>query len=167
LTFANRISATLHDEHGATVALMERLETLLNRHRRGNRPDASDPAVARLLRDLCSSVDTEIERHFTFEEDSLFTYLDAIGDKDIGAHLTDEHRAIRPLGSRLVALARSASASGFDDVGWSDFRQVSQELCERLLAHVQKEEMALLPLLEETMDPETEARLYSEYVENG
>jgi hypothetical protein len=35
-----------------------------------------------------------------------------------------------------------------------------------LLAHVQKEEMALLPLLEESMDAETEARLYEQYVEN-
>jgi hypothetical protein len=36
-----------------------------------------------------------------------------------------------------------------------------------MLAHVQKEEMALLPLLEENMDAEAEARLYQEYVENG
>ena len=31
-----------------------------------------------------------------------------------------------------------------------------------MLAHVQKEEMALLPLLEEGMDAETEAALYEE-----
>jgi hypothetical protein len=35
-----------------------------------------------------------------------------------------------------------------------------------MLAHVQKEEMALLPLLEETMDADAETRLYQEYVEN-
>jgi hypothetical protein len=35
-----------------------------------------------------------------------------------------------------------------------------------MLAHVQKEEMALLPVIEDNMDPETEARLYQEYVEN-
>jgi len=32
---------------------------------------------------------------------------------------------------------------------------------------VQKEEMALLPLLEESMDAQTEARLYETYVENA
>ena len=35
-----------------------------------------------------------------------------------------------------------------------------------MLTHVQKEEMALLPLINETMDADTEARLYVEYVEN-
>jgi len=32
---------------------------------------------------------------------------------------------------------------------------------------VQKEEMALLPVIQENMDAETEARLYQEYVEIG
>jgi hypothetical protein len=36
-----------------------------------------------------------------------------------------------------------------------------------MLVHVQKEEMALLPLLEESMDGEMEARLYEAYVGNG
>jgi hypothetical protein len=36
-----------------------------------------------------------------------------------------------------------------------------------MLAHVQKEEMALLPLLDEVMDADAEARLYENYVENG
>jgi hypothetical protein len=35
-----------------------------------------------------------------------------------------------------------------------------------MLAHVQKEEMALLPLLDEVMDADSEARLYENYVEN-
>ena len=38
MTFTNRISQTLHDEHGATVALMERLEQLLARGRRAGPP---------------------------------------------------------------------------------------------------------------------------------
>jgi iron-sulfur cluster repair protein YtfE (RIC family) len=73
---------------------------------------------------------------------------------------------MRPLGLRLAALARAASAAGFDEASWAEFRKTGQELCERLLGHVQKEEMALLPLLEDTMDAETEAKLYSEYVGN-
>jgi hypothetical protein len=32
--------------------------------------------------------------------------------------------------------------------------------------HAQKEDMALLPMLEDNMDAETEARLYQDYVEN-
>lgn len=167
MTFANRISQALHDEHGATVALMERLEHLLSRHRRGSAPDTTDRAVASLLADLSGWVDAEIERHFGFEENRLFPYLAAAGDRAIGAHLTDEHSAMRPLGLKLGTLAREAQAGGFDDVRWEAFRRNAQELCERMLMHVQKEEMALLPLLDESIDPATEAQLYQEYVENA
>ena len=165
MSFSNRISQTLHDEHRATVALMERLEQLIVRHRRAP-PAADDRAVAQLLSELSTGVEAEVQRHFAFEETHLFTYLDAIGDDAIGAHLTDEHGAMRPLGERVAALARGAAGQGFDVARWEEFRRLGQELAERMLAHVQKEEMALLPLLEETMDAETEARLYQDYVEN-
>ncbi len=90
MSFTNRISQTLHDEHGATVALMERLEQLLARGRRGGPPDKADASVARLLSDLSTGVEAEIERHFAFEENHLFTFLEAIGDAGIGAHLLSE-----------------------------------------------------------------------------
>jgi hemerythrin-like domain-containing protein len=165
MSFTNRISQTLHDEHGATVALMERLEQLLARGRRGA-PDKADSNVARLLSDLSTGVEAEVERHFAFEENHLFTYLEAIGDADIGAHLTSEHAAMRPLGVRVAAIARAAMAKGFAPTEWEEFMRLGQELSDRMLAHVQKEEMALLPVLEENMDSETEDRLYQEYVES-
>jgi hemerythrin-like domain-containing protein len=164
MSFTNRISQTLHEEHRATVALMERLEQLIARHRRGP-PDTGDRAVVQLLSDLSTGVEAEVQRHFAFEEDRLFTYLGAIGDEGISAHLTDEHTVMRPIGIRVAGLAREASARGFDEAKWDEFRRSSQELCERMLAHVQKEEMALLPLLEEAMDAETESRLLEEYLE--
>jgi iron-sulfur cluster repair protein YtfE (RIC family) len=58
-------------------------------------------------------------------------------------------------------------AKGFAPAEWEEFMRLAQELSDRMLAHVQKEEMALLPILEENMDSETEARLYQEYVENA
>lgn len=166
MSFSNRVSQTLHDEHAATVALMERVEQLLARHRRGGPPDRADAAVARLLSDLSTGVEAEIDRHFAFEENHLFTYLEAIGDGEIGAHLTSEHAAMRPLGARVAGIARAAAARGFAPAEWDEFARLAQELSERMLQHVQKEEMALLPVLEENMDPEAEARLYEEYVEN-
>ncbi len=162
MSFSNRISQTLHDEHQATVALMERLEQLIVRHRRT--PPPNDRGVAQLLDELARELGADVERHFAFEEAHLFTYLDAIGDAAIGAHLTDEHAVMRPLGTQLAALARNARDKGFDGPGWDEFRRIGSELCERMLAHVQKEEMALLPLLEESMDAQTEARLYETYV---
>jgi hemerythrin-like domain-containing protein len=166
MSYTNRISQTLHDEHGATVALMERLEQMLARGRRGP-PEKADGNVARLLSDLSAGMEAEIERHFAFEEEHIFTYLEAIGDVDIGEHLTDEHAAIRPIGTRVAEIARAAATDGFSPVEWEEFARLASDLCDRMLAHVQKEEMALLPVIEENMDPETEERLYQEYVENA
>jgi hemerythrin-like domain-containing protein len=165
--FNNRISQRLHDEHCATVALMERLEQLIARYRRGGMPDVGEAAVKKLLSDLSVEITSEVERHFAFEETHLFPQLEAAGDAAIGAHLTDEHRAIRPLGARIAALAREAAAQGFDAGRWEEFRRLGQELTERLLTHVQKEEMALLPLIDDAMDTATEERLYLEYVETA
>ncbi len=167
MEFTNRISQTLHEEHRATIALMERLEQLFARHRRGGPPDVADRAIAGLLFDLSTGVEAEVERHFSFEEQHLFPHLEAVGDAAIGAHLTDEHAAIRPIGVEIAKLSRAASANGFDEATWSEFRRLGQELCERMLAHVQKEEMALLPLLDETMDADTEARLLQDYLESA
>ena len=166
MSFTNRISQTLHDEHGATVALMERLEQLLARGRRAGPPDKADSSVARLLSDLSTSLETEVGRHFTFEENHLFNYLEAVGDTGICEHLTSEHQVMRPLGTRVAALARAAASGGFTPESWEEFTLLGQELGDLMLAHVQKEEMALLPVIEENMDSETEARLYQEYVEN-
>ncbi len=166
MSFTNRISQTLHEEHRATVALVERLEAMMARYRR-EPPDIGAAGIAQLLADLSTGMEAEVQRHFDFEEARLFTYLDAIGDQAIGAHLADEHAAMRPIGIEMARLAREATARGFDRASWAEFRRLGQEFCERILAHVQKEEMALLPLLEETMDADAEARLYQEYVENA
>jgi hemerythrin-like domain-containing protein len=166
MSFANRINQRLHEEHCATVALMERLERLIAGHRR-EPPDTHDHSVAQVLSDLWTVLEADVQRHFAFEEDRLFTYLSGIGEEAIAAHLTDEHTVIRPIGARIAALAREAATRGFDSAGWNEFRKAGQELCERLLAHVQKEEMALLPLLEESMDADTEARLLRDYLETA
>ena len=162
----NLVSQTLHDEHRATIALMERLEQLIARHQRGL-PDVGNRAIGQLLAELATAVEADVEHHFRFEEDRLFTFLEAAGDAAIGAHLADEHSAMRPLGKRVAALAREAAVRGFDAATWEEFRRTGQELCERMLMHVQKEEMALLPLLEESMDSETDARLHQEYLETA
>lgn len=167
MNYTNRISQALHDEHGATVALMERLEQLLARGRRSGPPDKGDSNVARLLSDLSTSLESEVQRHFAFEESHIFTYLEEIGDAGIGQHLTSEHVTIRPIATRVAAIARAASTIGFAPPEWEEFRRLAQELSDLMIAHVQKEEMALLPVIEENMDSETETRLCQEYVENG
>lgn len=159
--FSNPISQTLHEEHCATIALMERLEGLIRRRR--DLPDAGDPMTKQLLRELAVGVEAEVKRHFDFEENHLFTYLESIGDQAIGAHLTEEHSMMRPLGERLAALARTAESEGFDKARWDEFCRVGAEFIERMLVHVQKEEMALLPLIDDAMDSDTHARLFEAY----
>jgi hemerythrin-like domain-containing protein len=166
MSFTNRISQTLHEEHRATVALVERLEALMAGYRHGP-PDVRTAGVVPLLADLAAGLETEVWRHFDFEESSLFAYLQDGGEPVIRAHLLEEHAVIRPIGTGLTKLAREATAQGFDAARWTAFRRLGQDFCQRILAHVQKEEAALLPLIQEAMDADTEARLYQEYVENG
>ena len=165
MDFTNRVCQSLHDEHMATIALFERVEQLLARHKRADPPDAADPGVARLLRDVGTWVDTEIKRHFDFEEKELFTYLDERGDKSLGTSLSDEHGMILPLGARLGSLAREAARRPLHPATWEEFWRSGQELAALIRSHVQKEEMALLPVIEDAMDPDTDARLYQEYAD--
>lgn len=72
---------------------------------------------------------------------------------------------MRPLGEKLIAQARAAQADGFDADSWREFSRSGAELVQRMVVHVQKEEMALLPLLDQTMDDATETRLYEAYVQ--
>jgi hemerythrin-like domain-containing protein len=66
----------------------------------------------------------------------------------------------------LAALARTASSSGFDAGSWKEFSRLGAEFVQRMVVHVQKEEMALLPLIDQTMDSDTEMRLYAAYSGN-
>jgi hemerythrin-like domain-containing protein len=165
MSFANRVNQVLHDEHAAVITLVQRLALLIARHRRAP-PVPSDPALVQLLTDVAGA-EAEVARHFAFEERQLFPYLDAMGDGAIGAHLTAEHAVLLPLWARLAALAREISAHGLDEEKWNKFLQLADDLCEPMRAHAQKEDMALLPLIEENMDGETEVRLYQEYAETA
>jgi hemerythrin-like domain-containing protein len=167
MDFTNRISQTLHDEHMATIALMERLELVIARFRKGSPPDAKDPAVAKLLADLSVGLTHELNHHFDFEEAELFGILAEVGDETIATHLAEEHVIIRPIASALVELASEARAQGFDAARWDEFRRLGQDLCARLVPHAQMEEAALLPVLDENMDADTEMKLYESYVENA
>ena len=164
MTFSNRISQTLHDEHLANITLLQRVGQLLAQ---GRDPPDNDQAVQRLLSDLDSGMAREVKRHFDFEERALFAYLDSIGESAIGAHLTQEHSVLRPLIAQLCETAHATKERGFDAGSWNQFRRLGAELCGQLSAHIHKEEMALLPLIEDNMDPETEIRLYQDYMENA
>jgi len=160
---ARHITRTLHDEHLATIGLINRLEECVMAHRPGSPPDAADPEVGKLLREVVGSVEAEIKSHFAFEEESLFPRLEEMGDSGIGELLTEEHHVLLPIGEELVALARAAREQGFSAESWTEFRRLAGEFAERMIAHIQKEEMGLLPVLDDIIDEDQDAELSTAY----
>ena len=165
MSFTRRNAQLLHEDHQATVAVIEALDQLLANARK-KAPDTTDPAVLKTLQAAGSAIEEEVSEHFAFEENELFTRLEDMGDVSIGAHLREEHRALLPLGKSVAEQARAAMENGFTGDSWTSFRTVAAELIERMFAHIQKEEMALLPLLEDLLDAESDMELATAYGEN-
>jgi hemerythrin-like domain-containing protein len=88
------------------------------------------------------------------------------GEDEVVAQLVVEHAAIRPVAATLAALGRSAPQNGFTAALWAESRATAAQLCASLRAHVEIEEQMLLPLLEESLDTETDAQLQAEYAGN-
>jgi hemerythrin-like domain-containing protein len=145
-THTRQVSRRLHEEHQATLALWARLEAAL----------ASGRADAALMRAAAASLADEIERHFTFEETELFPRLAGAGEGDIAQLLEEEHVTIRAAAARFIAIA---NANPLD----AALKPLGLELAERLVSHVQKEEMSMLPALEDLLDPETDDALAAAY----
>jgi len=163
MEFSRHISRILHEEHRETIAAMEQLDGLVAGRRKAAAPDVNDPAVRASLQQVCAIFNAEVGDHFGFEENELFTRLAEYGDVAIGAHLTEEHGILLPLGEQVAAVATAALENGFNEESWNTFRQISAELVERMLTHIQKEEMGLLPLLEDVLDSDTDFALTEIY----
>jgi DUF438 domain-containing protein len=146
MEFERAISRRLHEEHGATLALWGRVEQAIAAERH-------DPA---LMREAAAALAGEIERHFEFEEGELFPRLAAAGEGDIAELLAAEHEAIREAAGRFMALAG-------EDPPRAELKPVALEVAERLVSHVQKEEMALLPALDDLLDEDTDRELQLAY----
>ncbi|HZM34817.1 MAG TPA: hemerythrin domain-containing protein [Burkholderiales bacterium] len=143
MEFNRHISRRLHEEHEATLALWGRVE-------------ATRARDAGLLSQAAAALAHEVERHFVFEETELFPRLAAGGEGDIAALLAEEHATIRAAAKRFIALAREGRTD-------AEARALALELAERLFAHVQKEEMSLLPALEELVDEAADLELTGSY----
>jgi len=158
--FTSQVARRLHEEHTAASGLLQRLQVLLSRQGPLVPPPTGDPGFAALTRDLGAAIAGEIGNHFRFEEEELFPALAARGESDIGELLAEEHRTIRPAAARLVELARGP---GMAIEAWAEFHRLGGELVERLSAHIQKEEIGLVPLVEDLLDGEADARLSEAY----
>ena len=161
MNFSRQTSHTLHEEHRANLDLLGRAEQALARAPRGDGP--REPDLVKLVVALARSLEQDIDRHFGFEEKELFPRMSEAGDGEIAMLLTEEHDAIRDVAQGLLPLTRAAAAGTLDGAGWDALKRGALELVERQVAHIQKEEMALLPLLEDLLDDETDRQLAFDY----
>lgn len=163
MQFEYQINRALHDEHQNTITYLEKLETELYKHSQDKVPDLADDNLGNIVWQLIPLVEEEIGTHFKFEEESIFPLLQAAGDTDITNLLTEEHRTILPIGERLMVLAKETRNSDLNIETWSEMRRLGLELIERLVSHIQKEEMGLLPMLDTLIDEEQDAELSNNY----
>lgn len=155
MSFARQVSRALDDEHRANLELLGRAE-----HAFGRDADAEWPALAgQLVRHL----EHEIGRHFGFEEAQLFPRMAEAGDGDLAALLTEEHDSLREVAAELLPLARAAAGGTLAADNVATLKRLVLEMVERQVAHIQKETMALLPLLDDLLDEETDRALAFDY----
>ena len=131
-----------------------------------------DPARAVVARDVQAVLGAreeqlghDVDRHFAFEEASLFPRLADNGDGGMAALLAEEHAVIREVAAEVQPLARAAADGTLDAAGWRSLSQTALELVERQVSHIQKETMALLPLLDQLLDDEADRELAMAYAE--
>ena len=156
MSFSRQVPQVLDDEHRANLALLDRLERALGA---GGAESELPPLAAALVRQL----ERELVHHFGFEEAELFPRMAQAGDGDLAALLSEEHASIRAVAEELLPLARALSAGGLTVGERPAFKRLALELIERMVAHIQKETMALLPLLDDLLDDETDRELAFAY----
>ena len=150
MNYRRQTPQALDAEHRASLALYGKLEqALVARDREG---------LARLAGPLARHLESEVSHHFDFEERELFPRLADAGEGDIAALLGEEHAAIREVAASLLPLVEAGPAT-LDAAQAGDFRRLALELVERQVAHIQKESMALLPMLDDLLDDETDRAL--------
>ena len=158
MEYRRQVSRALDEEHRATLDLMDRVERAFARAGR-----AHDPELAKLVGAFGRHVEQELGRHFDFEERELFPRMTEAGDGDMAALLLEEHEAIHAAAGEFLPLARAPGSDTLDQGGRDALKRSSLELTERLRAHIHKETMGLLPLVDDLLDEDTDRDLAFAY----
>jgi hemerythrin-like domain-containing protein len=143
----------LDEDHRRNLDLLERVERAMSG------APAATPELRKLLGEFARAMETDIGRHFDFEEQNLFPRMTEAGDGSMVDLMREEHDAIREVAAELLPLAREATQGELDEEAWDRLRLGTLELVERQVSHIQKETMAMLPLLDDVLDPETDGEL--------
>ena len=163
MEFQLQTSRRLYEEHAATLELLNRVERVFTGRSGAYPPPEADSNFAAFARTLLGAIDVEVARHFEFEERDLFPLLEQAGDGDLAGLLIEEHATIRAVAQPLAVLLRKALAGGVQPDEWQTMKVLALEFSERLGSHAQKEDGALLPVLDNLLDEETDRGLFSAY----
>ncbi len=151
----SQVSRMLDDEHRQHLALLGQLEAALARR--------GDPTLPGLMQRFGEAMARDVERHFAFEEESLFPRLADAGDEGIALLLGEEHAALREVAADLRAPVQAAAEGRLTEADWPQLKRDTLEWVERQVAHIQKETMALLPLLDDLLDDDADRELAFAY----
>jgi len=161
MSFQSQVSRALDDEHRTNLELLGRVEQAFVR---ANTTDAArESAFVALAQSLGRHLRQDIGRHFDFEERELFPLIEQAGEGDIAALLKEEHDAIRAVATEVLPLVDRAGDAVLDDAGLRALKRGVLELVERQVAHIQKESMALLPMLDDVLDDAMDRTLAMAY----
>ena len=161
MSYQTQVSRVLDDEHRANLELLARVEHAFSRPPAAG--DGVDSQLAQLAGAFGRYLAQDIGRHFEFEEQQLFPRMRDAGDGDMATLLVEEHDAIREVARELAPLTQAAAAGTLDAAGWRALRSGALEMVERQVAHIQKETMALLPLLDDLLDEDDDRELAFAY----
>ncbi len=79
------------------------------------------------------------------------------------ALLKEEHETIVPVCEQLITHIKQALTGGFSNESWNVSRLLALELVERLVSHIQKEEMGMLPMIDSLLDEDQDTELSNSY----
>jgi iron-sulfur cluster repair protein YtfE (RIC family) len=164
MDFQRQTSRRLYEEHAATLQLLARVERVVGGRAGAYPPVSGDAEWPAFARTLLAAIDVEVARHFEFEERELFPRLEEAGDGDLAALLNEEHVTIRAVAQSVAGLLRQTLAGGdLVPQQWQILKTAALEFSERLSSHAQKEDGALLPVLEQLLDEDTDRELFGTY----
>ncbi len=155
MNFLRQVSRLLDDEHRSSIALLDRLGHALASH--------DETALQAMAMPLLRQLEHEIGHHFGFEETEIFPRMAEAGDADLAALLAEEHDTLRAVAAELQPLARQLAQGTLPAPQRARLQRLALELVERQVAHIQKETMALLPMLDDLLDDEIDRQLSVTY----
>ena len=163
MDFQRQTNKRLYEEHAATLQLLARVERVFTGRAGAYPPAAGDADWPAFARTLLLAIEVEVARHFEFEERELFPRLEESGDGELVALLNEEHASIRDAAGPLARLLRASLEGEQAPAQWQTMKTLALEFSERLGSHAQKEDGALLPVLEQLLDEDTDRDLFGAY----